>query len=76
MPESILSKSYWTRGLIMLVFYCLLPPVCAVAAPPEPDEAFEFEDFPLAEPLEHPAWFKESFLDLRDDLEEAVAAGK
>ena len=76
MPEPILPKSYLTRGLILLSFLCILPPVCAVAAPPEPVEAFEFEDFPLAEPLEHPAWFKESFLDLRDDLEEAVEAGK
>ena len=31
---------------------------------------------PLAEPLEHPNWFKESFLDLGADLKEAVDAGK
>ena len=37
---------------------------------------YGFEDRPLAEPLEHPAWFKESFLDLGEDLKEAVAGGK
>ena len=36
----------------------------------------EFDDAPLAEPLEHPAWFKQSFLELPEDLRQAVAAGK
>ena len=35
-----------------------------------------FDDRPLEQPLEHPDWFKHSFLDLRGDLEEAVADGK
>lgn len=39
-------------------------------------DAYLFDDTPLAEPLQHPDWFKESFLDLRDDLNEAVANGK
>ena len=38
--------------------------------------AFDFDDFPLQEPLEHPDWFKQSFLDLREDLEAAREAGK
>lgn len=42
----------------------------------EPAQAFEFDDLPLQEPLEHPEWFKHSFLDLREDLEEALAANK
>ena len=33
-------------------------------------------DAPRTEPIDHPAWFKESFLDLPADLKEAVAAGK
>ncbi|MCG6861670.1 MAG: thioredoxin fold domain-containing protein [Chromatiaceae bacterium] len=39
-------------------------------------DVFTFDDRPLSEPLEHPDWFKRSFLDLPHDLEEAVAAGK
>ncbi|MES9856191.1 MAG: thioredoxin fold domain-containing protein [Sedimenticola sp.] len=47
-----------------------------VIAETEPDEAFEFDDAPMSSPLDHPSWFKESFLDLPDDLEEALTAGK
>lgn len=43
---------------------------------PGDEEVYGFDDSPLAEPLEHPDWFKESFLDLRHDLNEAVGAGK
>lgn len=35
-----------------------------------------FDDQPLTEPLELPDWFKLSFLDLRDDLQEVRDAGK
>jgi thioredoxin-related protein len=43
---------------------------------PGDEEIYGFDDAPLREPLEHPDWFKESFLDLRQDLSEALAAGK
>lgn len=36
----------------------------------------ESGDAPLEEPLTHPEWFKLSFLNLRDDLDEAVEEGK
>ncbi len=39
-------------------------------------DAFSFDDTPLEEVIVHPDWFKESFLDLQDDLREAVDAGK
>jgi thioredoxin-related protein len=49
----------------------------------EPDPAAEndneyevFYDAPLPEPIAYPAWFKLSFLDFADDLDEAVADGK
>ncbi len=60
---------------LLLVPWLLL---AGAAAGAEADSvtSLEFDDAPLAEPLEHPAWFKDSFLDLRHDLEEAVAAGK
>lgn len=35
-----------------------------------------FNDAPLEREIEHPAWFKDSFLDLREDLEEALQDGK
>ena len=40
------------------------------------DDFFEFDDVPLKTPLTLPEWFKLSFLELRDDLDEAVASGK
>ena len=39
-------------------------------------DEFSFDDTPLEEVIVHPDWFKESFLDLQDDLREAVDAGK
>lgn len=44
--------------------------------PPGDAAAYGFDDQVLAEPLDHPAWFKESFLDLGDDLQESLDAGK
>ncbi len=43
---------------------------------PELDNALEFDDAPLEQLLEYPDWFKKSFLDLQEDLQEAVAANK
>lgn len=40
------------------------------------EDPLVFDDVPLREMIEHPDWFKESFLDLQDDLQEAVADGK
>jgi thioredoxin-related protein len=51
---------------------------CAVqAAEVSFDGGFvKFNDAPLEEPLAFPDWFKLSFLDLREDIEEVRAAGK
>ncbi|MCB1857397.1 MAG: thioredoxin fold domain-containing protein [Gammaproteobacteria bacterium] len=51
-------------------------PMSGLGDTPEPSEVFEFEDFPLREPLTHPTWFKQSFLDLPWDLQEAIANDK
>ena len=51
----------------------------AVSAEDSDNAPFEealFDDAPLEDVFQHPEWFKKSFLDLGDDLEEAVAAGK
>ena len=53
----------------------LLAQVGAWAAT-EPNDAFEFDDFPLEELVQYPSWFKKSFLDLGEDIAEAKAAGK
>ncbi len=43
----------------------------------ERDDATDsFDDSPRDQPYEHPGWFKDSFLDLPNDLKEAIAAGK
>ena len=46
------------------------------AAVPTDESALLFDDFPLEDPLEHPSWFKQSFLDLPDDMAEALEKGK
>nr|WP_232424132.1 thioredoxin fold domain-containing protein [Imhoffiella purpurea] len=47
-----------------------------MAADLDTGDAYSFDDFPREEPLVYPDWFKRSFLDIRTDLEEALAAGK
>jgi thioredoxin-related protein len=42
----------------------------------EDEDFISFDDFPLNDPLTYPTWFKKSFLDLPDDLEESVSNGK
>jgi thioredoxin-related protein len=61
------------RWLLVLSFVCLLPRALADV---EWDELQEFDDEPLREAISHPAWFKLSFLNLAEDIDEAVAAGK
>jgi thioredoxin-related protein len=58
--------------LLVLGMICL--PGMAWCA--EADNFPEFEDKPLEEPLTHPDWFKLSFLDLREDLQEVRDTGK
>ena len=62
------------KHLILLL--ALGSALAAAASDPDDLDAFEFDDFPLEEPLEYPDWFKRSFLDLQDDLREALANGK
>jgi len=60
---------------------CLLVLLCvsinALAAGVSFDHGFvEFDDAPLEDPLAFPDWFKLSFLDLREDIEEVREADK
>lgn len=66
-----------TTRLPGLLLGLLLTPLAGIAA--QDDIAFDFPDEPLRDEaglVEHPSWFKRSFLDLGTDLAEAVEAGK
>ena len=63
-----------TLSNILLTFLLIAQPLLAEETD-QPD-AYQFDDFPLEEPMEHPDWFKKSFLDLQEDLGEAVDKGK
>lgn len=60
----------WLTGLLMA-----LPDAQAIAAESSSTE-FEFNDFPAKRHIEHPSWFKNSYLDLNQDLEQAIDSGK
>ncbi len=68
-PAPRQGKARWQ----VLLCLCLLWLVASSHAVTDP---LNFDDTPLDNLLEHPSWFKQSFLDLDDDLAEAVANGK
>jgi thioredoxin-related protein len=67
-PASLMRCEAW----VILLFALALP----VDAAPPADSFESFDDRPLKEPLELPQWFELSFLDLGDDLQEAIDQGK
>lgn len=74
-PMSSHRAQSWPRSYaisVLLVFASLL------AHPTETRGAndYVFDDKPLKELIIHPAWFKLSFLELHDDLSDAVDVGK
>ena len=69
----------FVRGWLLLGIGLLGVTLSAQAGTVAPEsDPFEmsFEDAPRARDILYPEWFKPSFLDLRDDLQEARAAGK
>lgn len=67
------------RRLILFVFLfgAILASVpCSRASTGAEDDDFSFDDTPLQNVIVYPGWFKKSFLDLQDDLQEAIDAGK
>ncbi|MEJ2308947.1 MAG: thioredoxin fold domain-containing protein [Gammaproteobacteria bacterium] len=58
-----------------LILFLLLTPVMSWATEGS-DDAYAFDDTMLEEELVYPDWFKLSFGDLREDLREALEAGK
>lgn len=60
-----------------LVCWMTLVAACTMAtADTAESDPFQFDDTPLDDLLQYPEWFKSSFLELDDDLQEAVDAGK
>ena len=76
MPPRVLGRGPRWLSLLVLLLIVPLVAMAALVAPASPEEDFEFDDRPRAEEVEYPSWFKKSLLDLRDDLKEAVQAGK
>ena len=76
-----------TRTRLASLFLGILLPLHAAAGPIAPsavatdnadglDEVDQFTDVPRYRDLQYPDWFKQSFLDLREDVKEAAEAGK
>lgn len=64
----------------LLVFAALIFSMAAIQAAPHGEDSasmfIEFDDTPLAQDLILPSWFKLSFLELRNDIEDLREAGK
>jgi thioredoxin-related protein len=65
----------YLRGASLCPLLLLIASLATPASAAEEDP-FTFDDFPLEELLQYPDWFKKSFLELPDDLQEAVEQGK
>ena len=63
------------RPILLQLILLLIPVICGSAFASIDDEA-GFDDQPLSDDLIMPDWFKVSFLDLEEDLNEAVENGK
>ena len=49
---------------------------CFSNANANPKDIYQFSDYPTSRTLKHPEWFKQSFLNLQEDLAEAKSMGK
>jgi thioredoxin-related protein len=61
--------------IYLFIVYGLLTCSNSLAAT-ESDDPFQFDDVPLTELITYPEWFKKSFLDLQEDLDEAITGNK
>ena len=64
------------RLLLLLATFCAASATLAVDDFEKFGELDTFEDAPLEDPISMPPWFKLSFLDLSEDLEDAIGNGK
>jgi len=74
-PRSVSSSRQLIQLGLRLVLLLVLLPVSSLAFA-SIDTADVFDDEPLGEDLHLPDWFKVSFLDLQEDLDEAIKNGK
>lgn len=58
--------------MIFILAVMLMPGLVGAST----DDPVQFDDTPLDDLLTYPSWFKQSFLALDEDLQEAVGAGK
>ena len=70
--SQLIARSFFT---VLLVYFAAGVTVAADLDAEDSDFPL-FDDQPLAEPLSFPDWFKLSFLDLAEDVQEATDAGK
>ena len=65
-----------TKRLVALCAMLLaaVAPLCLAVESEE--DVYTFDDFPLENLIQYPDWFKQSFLELPDDLKDAVDQGK
>ncbi len=77
--KSVPIHFLWQMVVLSWLLLALASPVQAgsakVGAEVDPF-SMSFEDAPRAREIRYPDWFKPSFLDIREDLQEARAAGK
>ncbi len=65
------------KFIIVFSFSMLFIPLATSAEDMDDDEWDNaFDDRPVSDAIIYPDWFKESFLELPDDIDEAIAAGK
>jgi thioredoxin-related protein len=65
------------NGVTRLLLAAMLAMVAGPAgSAADQADALQFDDTPLEDLLQYPDWFKQSFLDLDDDLKQAIGAGK
>lgn len=65
-----------TKGLAALCTLLLAAAVPLCQAVESEEDVYTFDDFPLEKLIQYPDWFKQSFLELPDDLQDAVNHGK
>ena len=63
-------------SILIIILFSLSLTSFAAEEVDEEDWENAFDDRPVAESIIYPDWFKKSFLELPDDLEEALEAGK
>ena len=70
------SISHFSSTLILTLLAMLFPLSAAADGSGSGEDSFSFDDTPLQNVIVYPDWFKESFLELDEDLREAIEKGK